>query len=113
MLQYAGLQNLLLTASVLFSFVLSAALYAGSFVGKKLLAPHFAGGSHADPVYQFFMGRELNPRIGTFDLKEFCELYPGLIGARDEGSRRAAPVWRTDFGSSPLPLAEQLAFQLQ
>ena len=26
------------------------------------------------------MGRELNPRIGAFDLKEFCELYPGLIG---------------------------------
>ena len=28
------------------------------------------------------MGRELNPRIlgGTFDLKEFCELRPGLFG---------------------------------
>lgn len=27
------------------------------------------------------MGRELNPRLGgAFDLKEFCELYPGLIG---------------------------------
>jgi len=26
------------------------------------------------------MGRELNPRIGSFDLKEFCELRPGLIG---------------------------------
>jgi len=24
------------------------------------------------------MGRELNPRIGNLDLKEFCELYPGL-----------------------------------
>lgn len=24
------------------------------------------------------MGRELNPRIGSLDLKEFCELYPGL-----------------------------------
>mmetsp|Transcript_19355 Transcript_19355/g.37967 ORF Transcript_19355/g.37967 Transcript_19355/m.37967 type:complete len:260 (+) Transcript_19355:1-780(+) len=31
-------------------------------------------------VYNFFIGRELNPRIGTFDLKEFCELRPGLIG---------------------------------
>ena len=32
-------------------------------------------------VYDFFMGRELNPRVGagSFDLKEFCELYPGLI----------------------------------
>lgn len=26
------------------------------------------------------MGRELNPRIGSFDLKVFCELRPGLIG---------------------------------
>ena len=33
------------------------------------------------PFYDFFMGRELNPRLGgAFDLKEFCELYPGLIG---------------------------------
>lgn len=31
-------------------------------------------------MYDFFIGRELNPRIGSFDLKEFCELYPGLIG---------------------------------
>ena len=31
-------------------------------------------------VYAFFMGRELNPRVGGFDLKEFCELYPGLVG---------------------------------
>ena len=26
------------------------------------------------------LGRELNPRIGSLDLKEFCELRPGLIG---------------------------------
>ena len=24
--------------------------------------------------------RELNPRWGSLDLKEFCELRPGLIG---------------------------------
>ncbi|KAG5457564.1 MAG: ergosterol biosynthesis ERG4/ERG24 family-domain-containing protein [Olpidium bornovanus] len=29
---------------------------------------------------QFFMGRELNPRIGSLDLKYVCELRPGLIG---------------------------------
>ena len=28
----------------------------------------------------FFMGRELNPRIGNLDLKFVCELRPGLIG---------------------------------
>ena len=32
------------------------------------------------PVYDFFMGRELNPRVGSLDLKEFFELYPGFIG---------------------------------
>ena len=32
-------------------------------------------------VYDFFIGRELNPRLGVmFDIKEFCELRPGLIG---------------------------------
>ena len=31
-------------------------------------------------IYDFFIGRELNPRIGSFDLKIFCELRPGLIG---------------------------------
>jgi delta14-sterol reductase len=31
-------------------------------------------------VYDYFIGRELNPRIGGFDLKVFCELTPGLIG---------------------------------
>jgi len=31
-------------------------------------------------VYDFFMGHELNPRIGSFDFKFFCEMRPGLIG---------------------------------
>ena len=31
-------------------------------------------------LYDFFIGHELNPRIGSFDLKYFCELRPGLIG---------------------------------
>ena len=31
-------------------------------------------------LYDFFIGRELNPRLGPLDLKFFCELRPGLIG---------------------------------
>lgn len=31
-------------------------------------------------IYDFFIGRELNPRVGSLDLKFFCELRPGLIG---------------------------------
>jgi len=46
-------------------------------VGGKLLAK---GGNTGSVIYDFFIGRELNPRIGNLDLKEFCELRPGLIG---------------------------------
>jgi delta14-sterol reductase len=67
----------LMTASILFSVILSVYLYARSFVPGALLA---AGGATGVPIYDFFIGRELNPRIGSLDLKEFCELYPGLIG---------------------------------
>lgn len=31
------------------------------------------------PLTQWFIGRELNPRIGLFDIKTFNELRPGLI----------------------------------
>uniref|UniRef100_A0A8C5R5B8 Delta(14)-sterol reductase TM7SF2 n=1 Tax=Leptobrachium leishanense TaxID=445787 RepID=A0A8C5R5B8_9ANUR len=50
---------------------------------KALTAPESAlapGGNSGNPIYDFFMGHELNPRIGSFDLKYFCELRPGLIG---------------------------------
>ncbi|KAM4617396.1 delta(14)-sterol reductase TM7SF2 isoform 1-T2 [Discoglossus pictus] len=50
---------------------------------KSLLAPESAlapGGNSGNPIYDFFIGHELNPRIGSFDLKYFCELRPGLIG---------------------------------
>lgn len=60
------------------SFLLSLYLYIRSF-----WAPNHAlalGGNTGNPLYDFFMGRELNPRIGVFDLKYFCELRPGLIG---------------------------------
>jgi Delta14-sterol reductase len=60
-------------------FGLSIYLYTSSFIGDKILAP---GGTSGVAIYDFFMGRELNPRSlnGTFDWKEFCELRPGLIG---------------------------------
>ncbi|RUS31706.1 ergosterol biosynthesis ERG4/ERG24 family-domain-containing protein [Jimgerdemannia flammicorona] len=46
--------------------IFSGFLYWYSFVGGQKL---------------FFIGRELNPRLGkSFDLMSFCELRPGLIG---------------------------------
>jgi len=64
-------------ASIVFSTVLSVYLYVSSFKKGVLLAE---GGNTGWLPYDFWMGRELNPRIASFDLKVFCELRPGLIG---------------------------------
>ncbi|KAM9316863.1 delta(14)-sterol reductase LBR [Gastrophryne carolinensis] len=37
-------------------------------------------GKSGNFIYTFFMGRELNPRIGSFDLKYFIAIHPALIG---------------------------------
>lgn len=65
------------TASIFFSFLIAFCMYTHSFYGKRLLA---LGGNSGNPIYDFFIGRELNPRNGSFDWKAFCELRPGLIG---------------------------------
>lgn len=68
----------LITTAIIFTFCMSMYLYVSSFYPlNKLLAK---GGNTGYPTYDFFIGRELNPRIGSLDLKEFCELRPGLIG---------------------------------
>lgn len=67
----------LIFAGIVVSYILSLYLFISSFQDGKLLA---TGGNSGNFMYDFFMGRELNPRIGSFDLKEFSELRPGLIG---------------------------------
>ncbi|KAI8372440.1 ergosterol biosynthesis ERG4/ERG24 [Blakeslea trispora] len=62
--------------SVVFSILVSIAVYVNSFFGNKMLA---LGGNTGNPIYDFMIGRELNPRIGNFDIKFFTELRPGLI----------------------------------
>lgn len=70
------------TAAIVFSILLSIYLYVSSllikapFTGRNALAE---GGNTGYKIYDFFIGRTLNPRIGDFDLKYFCELRPGLI----------------------------------
>ncbi|XP_072356397.1 delta(14)-sterol reductase LBR isoform X2 [Scyliorhinus torazame] len=65
-------------SAMVFSLVLSIYLYLRSWhVPTDELA---AGGNSGSFVYDFFIGRELNPRIKNFDLKYFCELRPGLMG---------------------------------
>ena len=67
----------LAVAAIAFSSTLSVYLYVRSFRSGTLLA---LGGNSSSHVYNFFIGRELNPRTGMFDWKVFCELRPGLIG---------------------------------
>ncbi|BFZ07727.1 hypothetical protein BsWGS_10766 [Bradybaena similaris] len=68
----------LMTSAIIFSFILSIFLYVKSrYVSPSKLAP---GGNTGNIIYDFFIGRELNPRIGPLDLKFFCEMRPGLIG---------------------------------
>lgn len=68
----------LAVATVVLCVVLSSYLYLRSHYRPGLLLAE--GGNSGNPLYDFFMGRELNPRWGSFDWKEFCELRPGLIG---------------------------------
>ena len=67
----------LAVCTVVLSLVLSAYLYVRSFRPGALLS---LGGNSGNLVYDWFMGRELNPRVGPFDWKSFCEMRPGLIG---------------------------------
>ncbi|XP_054381623.1 delta(14)-sterol reductase TM7SF2 isoform X1 [Pongo abelii] len=64
--------------ATLTAFIFSLFLYMKAQVAPvSALAP---GGNSGNPIYDFFLGRELNPRICFFDFKYFCELRPGLIG---------------------------------
>ncbi len=73
--------------TIVFSFLLATYCYIASFVplinskngkdtNEKILA---LGGNTGNFIYDWFIGRELNPRIGNFDIKLFCELNPGLL----------------------------------
>lgn len=66
----------LLTASLVFATLLAFYVYTASFYTGELTAEHGATGNH---MYDWFIGRPLNPRIGSFDIKEFCELRPGIM----------------------------------
>ncbi|PWZ03723.1 putative ERG24-C-14 sterol reductase [Testicularia cyperi] len=66
-----------LVAAALFnSFAQAVYCYVSSFGQGKLLA---LGGNSGNVLYDWFIGRELNPRIGSLDIKSFNELRPGLI----------------------------------
>jgi delta14-sterol reductase len=62
-------------------YVRSFSVKAGNVEHRELAA----GGHSGNMLYDWFIGRELNPRVtipvlGEIDIKEFCELRPGLLG---------------------------------
>uniref|UniRef100_S4R4L3 Delta(14)-sterol reductase TM7SF2 n=1 Tax=Petromyzon marinus TaxID=7757 RepID=S4R4L3_PETMA len=68
----------LAVSAVLLAYLLSAYLFV-----RARCASHIAVATTRRPgniFYDFFFGRELNPRIGNMDLKSFFELRPGFIG---------------------------------
>ena len=67
----------LITHALILSFILSVLLFIKSYVEKSGVSPL---GNTGNAIYDFFMGRQLNPRIASFDIKFFCEMRPGLIG---------------------------------
>ncbi|EMR10532.1 hypothetical protein PNEG_01240 [Pneumocystis murina B123] len=66
----------LITSSLIFSVLFSCYTYGCSFFPGRYLSEN---GNTGNWIYDFYMGRELNPRIGSFDIKEFVELRPGII----------------------------------
>jgi delta14-sterol reductase len=78
----------ILTANIIISYALATFVYVRSFsvkAGNSEKRELAAGGHTGNMVYDWFIGRELNPRIilpliGEIDIKSFCELRPGLLG---------------------------------
>ena len=78
----------LLTCNIIISYVLATYVYLKSYsvkagnAEKRELA---AGGHSGNMIYDWFIGRELNPRVtlqvfGEIDIKSFMELRPGMLG---------------------------------
>lgn len=74
----ADLYHPLMIGAILISFAMSVVLYAASYRSRNVLTA--LGGNSGCVLYDFWVGRELNPRTGPLDWKLMCELRPGLIG---------------------------------
>ena len=78
----------ILSANIMIAYSLATYLYISSFSvkpGNSELRALAAGGQSGNMIYDWYIGRELNPRvtlplIGEIDIKEFMELRPGLLG---------------------------------
>ena len=63
----------LLSVVNLFTFTFAGFLYFWGLKGADWERPT------GRPFYDYFMGTALNPRIGSLDLKLFCEARPGMV----------------------------------
>ncbi|KAH8898136.1 delta(14)-sterol reductase like protein [Thozetella sp. PMI_491] len=78
----------IIVTNTLLSYALATFVYVRSFgikPGNKDLRLLAQGGVTGNAMYDWFIGRELNPRvtlplIGEIDLKQFAEIRPGLLG---------------------------------
>ncbi|KAK0718452.1 delta(14)-sterol reductase like protein [Lasiosphaeria miniovina] len=78
----------LLTSNIAIAYALSVFVYVRSFSvkpGNPEYRDLAAGGHSGNIMYDFYIGRELNPRItlpliGEIDIKEWMELRPGMLG---------------------------------
>ncbi|ELQ33203.1 Delta(14)-sterol reductase [Pyricularia oryzae Y34] len=78
----------LLTTNILLAYAISIWVYAKSFSvkpGNPELRELAQGGHTGNVIYDFYIGRELNPRVtwpffGEIDVKTFLEMRPGLTG---------------------------------
>ncbi|KAK2616470.1 erg24, C-14 sterol reductase [Conoideocrella luteorostrata] len=78
----------IIAANIGISYGIATFVYIRSFSvksGNKGLRELAAGGHSGNLLYDWFIGRELNPRvtiplIGEIDIKEWCELRPGMMG---------------------------------
>ncbi|KAG8998430.1 erg24, C-14 sterol reductase [Tulasnella sp. JGI-2019a] len=66
-----------ITTTTIFSYVVAFLLYIGSFGPNKVLA---LAGNSGYRIHDFWIGRELNPTLGSLDFKVWSELRPGMIG---------------------------------
>lgn len=78
----------ILTANIIFAWIISIFVYVRSFsvrTGNSDMRELAKGGRTGNLMYDFYIGRELNPRItlpfiGELDLKAWLEMRPGLTG---------------------------------
>jgi delta14-sterol reductase len=117
----------IITANLIICMVLATFVYAKSFsvpepgqLNPELreLAP---GGQTGNALYDFFIGRELNPRVQlpipfvdeasrTVDINVWCEMRPGLLGWIILNLSNMARQYRT-YGYISNSIALSTAFQ--